>query len=111
MENLGDEERHDPGSALVQWAARPIFRGPTGLLGLAPDVDAPRTPRREQLVGVDFVGPAEEVLLRLVGGRPIDSTAVGAVPFGLNLLAALECVTPSLSGFCDRTLFVTARHH
>jgi hypothetical protein len=33
------------------------------------------------------------------------------MPFGLDLLAALECVTPSLSGFCDRTFFVTARHH
>jgi hypothetical protein len=80
-------------------------------LGLAPDVDAPRTPGREQLVGVDFVGPPEEVLLRLVGGRPVDRASIGAVPFGVDLLAALECVTPSLSGFCDGTLFVTTRHY
>jgi len=94
----------------VQWAARPIFRDPIGLLGLASDVDAPRTPGGEQLVGVHFVGPPEEVLLRLVGGRPVDRAPIGAVPIGLDLLAALECVTPSLSGFCDRTLFVTPRH-
>jgi hypothetical protein len=33
------------------------------------------------------------------------------VPLGVDLLAAFEGVTPGLSGFCDRTLFVTARHH
>src|SRR4029453_11250469 len=45
-----------------------------GLFGAAPhDLQAPRAAALEQLVGIDLRAPAEEMGLRLVLGRAVDS--------------------------------------
>src|SRR5438067_2354813 len=66
------------------------FRGPNGLSGAAQHRDAPRAPRGEQLVGVDLVGPAEEVLRRVVVRRAEAGTSVRIVSRRLGSLAADE---------------------
>lgn len=97
VEDLGDEERDDPGEQLgagedVHGLKLPPgaagCNGPGGLFfragGPTPHGDAPRAARREQLLGIDLVGPPEEVLLRVVGGRAVDRTALGLAPFRIE---------------------------
>src|SRR5262249_30204526 len=48
---------------------RPGWRG---LRAPAHDLEPPGTPRGEQLVGVDLVGPPDEVALRLLLGAAVD---------------------------------------
>ena len=94
----------------MQWAGRPIFEVPTGLCRAPPHRDSPRLAGREQLIRVDLVGPAEEVLLRVPGGRPVHRAAVGLVAFGLDRFAPFQRVAARLRRLCDRPFLVTARH-
>ena len=97
VEDLDDEERDDPGEQLG--AGKDVHRrklppaaagcnGPGGLFFRAgrptPDGDAPRSARREQLLGIDLVRPPEEVLVRVVVGGAVDRSPVGLVPIRIE---------------------------
>ena len=61
------------------------FAGLGGLFRLAPNGDAPRATCCEELVGVDLVGPAEEVLLRVVLGGAVDRGTVRLGKAGIRV--------------------------
>jgi len=61
----------------------------------ADDLDPPGAPRREQLVGVDLVGPADEVPRGIVLGASVDRGAPGVDP-GPGVIPALERREPLL---------------
>jgi ABC-2 type transport system ATP-binding protein len=123
VEHLDHEERDDPGQQFC--AGEDLHRpklprsaagcnGPGGLsfgaVRPTADGDAPGVARGEELLRVDFVGPAEKVLVRFVVRRAVDGAPVGLASLRLERLAALERVDPCLCRLRDRPFFVTAWH-
>jgi uncharacterized protein with GYD domain len=80
-------------------------------LGRRPDDgDAPRPSGREELVGVELVGPAEEVPLGVVGGRAVHGAAPWRVGGSVDRLAPLERIPACFCRLRDRTFLVASGH-
>src|SRR5581483_2733434 len=71
-----------------------------------PHGQTPRAAGGEQLLGVDLVGPADEVLLRVVLGRAVDRAPLARL-LPLQMVAALERRFALLA---RRAFEVSARH-
>jgi len=74
-----------------------LFSSAFGLVGRsAHDRESPRLTRVEERVGIDLVGPADEVLLRIVFRRAVHGATIGRVRDQVERFPAFERVASRL---------------